>query len=148
MTEKTQIHNKPLFLSIRYSQGLDKLLVFSYQLIEKYFEHIFLQTYGSGVKSIRFTFVCMTHQTQNHQEKTLFSQKDKELYIVRQLDYGVFSQLSLDNALKMQANVFLQALNKVRKRKKTIPDFDFERFYADVENLFREKGWIENEKSF
>ena len=31
---------------------------------------------------------------------------------------------------------------------KTIPDFDFERFYADVENLFREKGWIENEKSF
>jgi hypothetical protein len=48
----------------------------------------------------------------------------------------------------MQANVFLQALNKVRKRKKAIPDFDFERFYADVEKLFAENRWIENEKDF
>jgi hypothetical protein len=148
MTEKTQIHNKSLFLSIRYSQGLDKSLVFSHQLLEKNFEPISLEIYGTGVHSLRFTFVCLTHRTQNHQEKTLFSQKDKELYIVRQLDYATFSQLSLENALKMQANVFLQALNKVRKRKKAIPDFDFERFYADVEKLFAENGWIENEKDF
>jgi len=118
-----------------------------YTELEKHLENINLAAYGRGLSHILTFFVCVPFQDKN-KEHIRFYANDKGLDIVRQLDYAVFSQLSLDNALKMQANVFLQALNKVRKRRKTIPDFDFERFYANVENLFREKGWIENEKSF
>jgi hypothetical protein len=106
-----------------------------------------LAAYGHGLSHILTFFVCVPFRDKN-KEHIRFYANDKGLDIVRQLDYATFSQLSLENALKMQANVFLQALNKVRKRKKAIPDFDFERFYADVEKLFAENRWIENEKDF
>jgi hypothetical protein len=42
----------------------------------------------------------------------------------------------------MQAQIFLAALEKVKNRKKTLNDFDFKRFYQDVEKAFKEKNWV------
>lgn len=122
---------------------LDGNLVRTYGVFERAItDKIKLSNYGNGLSHILCFFVCVPFDDPNKSRERFYS-KDKELFIVRQLNYEIFSQLSVEEALKMQAKVFLAALENVKNRKKQIPDFDFLRFYEDVERLFREKNWID-----
>ena len=121
---------------------LDFELAISYKSIEETLtSNLVLTNYGAGLAGILCFFVCAPFDDPN-KERERFYTKDKEIFIVRQLNYEIFSRLSLEDAVKMQAQVFLAALEKVKNRKKQIPDFDFHRFYADVEKLFKEKNWL------
>ena len=130
------------FTSKTWHELSDELGV-SYVKIKKYLNaSITLSDYGSGIESILCFFVCVPFKDKN-KEHVRFYNSDKGLDIVRQLNYEIFSQLSVEEALKMQAKVFLAALENVKNRKKQIPDFDFPRFYEDIVRLFREKNWID-----
>ena len=104
-------------------------------------EKITLSDYGTGIQSILCFFVCLPYDDPNNEHERFYA-RDKGLDIVRKLDYDVFRQLKKEDAVKMQAQIFLAALEKVKNRKKTLNDFDFKRFYQDVEKAFKEKNWV------
>jgi hypothetical protein len=121
---------------------LSEELAGSYVIIrEQLAEKITLSDYGTGIQSILCFFVCLPYDDPNNEHERFYA-RDKGLDIVRKLDYDVFRQLKREDAVKMQAQIFLAALEKVKNRKKTLNDFDFKRFYQDVEKAFKEKNWV------
>jgi len=121
---------------------LSEELAGSYVIIrEQLAEKITLSDYGTGIQSILCFFVCLPYDDPNNEHERFYA-RDKGLDIVRKLDYDVFRQLKKEDAVKMQAQIFLAALEKVKNRKKTLNDFDFKRFYQDVEKAFKEKNWV------
>lgn len=126
----------------KYWHELSEELAGSYFVIRQVLaQKITLSDYGTGVKSILCFFVCLPYDDPNNEHERFYA-RDNGLDIVRKLDYDIFRQLKNEDAVKLQAQIFLAALEKVKNRKKPLKNFDFNRFYGDIEKLFKENGWV------
>ncbi|TAE01212.1 MAG: hypothetical protein EAZ97_03640 [Bacteroidetes bacterium] len=105
-------------------------------------DHLKIKDYSNEVKEYFFVFIVFSLGGKtNH----FFNKKKGVLWHGLALDYAKFEAANLEEALQMQAELYLQGIKdipKIRGMKKVA--FDWERFYADAKNLFEKQGWIKN----
>ncbi|TAE01210.1 MAG: hypothetical protein EAZ97_03630 [Bacteroidetes bacterium] len=107
-------------------------------------DHLKMKDYSNEVKEYFFLFVVSYKLT--YQISHFFNKKKGVLWHGLALDYAKFEAANLEEALQMQAELYLQGIKdipKIRGMKKIA--FDWERFYADAKNLFEKQTWIKKE---
>jgi hypothetical protein len=108
-------------------------------------QYIKLKNYvkNNYIESIFFVFLILpTYNGQGveWQEKKLFKKNQKWLYLnIYFTDYTQFIDAKPQEALKLMAT---ETLRGAKKFLSGVKDFNFERFYADVEDLFKRQGWV------
>jgi hypothetical protein len=75
-----------------------------------------------------------------YKEQKYFKPRSKSLFLdLKAIDYDKFTTATKQEALKIMAT---ETLRGVKKFLSGVKDFNFERFYADVEGLFKQQGWV------
>ncbi|TAD98941.1 MAG: hypothetical protein EAZ97_09990, partial [Bacteroidetes bacterium] len=104
------------------------------------FDHLKMKDYSNEVKEYFFIFIAVSY---HYEERHFFNKKKGVLWHGLALDYAKFEASNLEEALQMQAELYLQGIKdipKIRGMKKIA--FDWEHFYSDAKNLFEKQGWI------
>lgn len=106
-------------------------------------EHLQLLDYGKGLKGIAFIFIVQQSYSKFHREEMTYDRKRKELYIQMKLPYELVEQYERPQVLQLMATTYLHTIKDLPKL--NIPDFDYQRFAKDVEQLFEGQGWLVKE---
>ncbi|MEK7254896.1 MAG: hypothetical protein AAB316_09135, partial [Bacteroidota bacterium] len=75
-----------------------------------------------------------------HENEARYIAKKRMVEMYRKLDYDQVFNSDEDEVREMMAELFVNSINLWRKWR--IPDFDVDRFQADVRRLFARKGWL------
>ena len=130
------------FTSITWREVSDKVVFPNLDVIRQALNaHLSLSNYGTGVKEIAYIFVALRPSNTLHSESLSYSKIKKEVFIQKKLPYELVEAYSESDVLSLMAVAYLQSLQDLSKRK--IVDFDGQRLYTDVQQLFAEKGWLD-----
>jgi hypothetical protein len=100
-----------------------------------------LESYGEGVKGIAFIFIVTLPADDIHVESFRYRKKNQEIHVQMRLPFAAVKSSSLEEVLHLMAQKYLDTMLE-KLLNKNIPEFDWRRFTADVQNLFEQKGWL------
>lgn len=111
---------------------------------DKLNQHISLQNYGSGVNSIYFTHIVMRPANKNHPDFQRYKPRKKEIHFGINLVYEEVKGSTNTEVLRLMGQSFLNSILLYPELK--VKDFDYKRFYTDVQKLFAVNGWLMSER--
>jgi len=116
----------------------------SYEIRNILGSHLILTDYEAQTKMYWLRMLVMLPSPLNETKPPrYFSKKQGILYDYLELDCETMLKVSIPEAHQMQAEAYLQAILKIptiRGMKKR--NFQTEKFYADVRQLFQQAGWV------
>jgi Immunity protein 44 len=96
--------------------------------------------YSQSLKRILLVGIVYSPNTKvPEMDKISFLKKMQKLEIYLNLDYEALLQADEAQTLRLIAQTYLAAISRFLSKRK---DFDHQRFYTDVEKLFRENGYL------
>ncbi len=99
-----------------------------------------IENYSLNVKSVFFIFIVTEPKNSIcRKDKITFLTKNKILKISFNLNYNEFLTIEEHNSIKILAFAFLKAIQTFLLNRK---DFNGEKFYQDVKNLFIQENLI------
>ena len=102
-------------------------------------EFLSIRNYGNGLKYTLFIYLIDLPNT-IHQEGKYYSKKNQYLKIIKKIDFDLAMRLPRDEYQSLLASTYLSSVEEYKNWK--IKDFDCERFYQDLKQLFLDKGLI------
>lgn len=105
-------------------------------------ENLSISNYSSALKNLTFIYLIMPPNNDgvNWKERKYYKRSEQKYFIdICFSDYDRFCKAKPQEALKLMAT---ETLRGAKKFLSGVKDFNFERFYADVEDLFKEQGWV------
>lgn len=108
----------------------------------KYGEYFQQRDYGSGVFGVTVTLMCRGLHT-NFKQRIRFAKAEKKLYMDIMLDFIEMRDATDEQRKKIVATrLYNEVPEIVAKYKKKIPDFDADRFNADLQQWIKGTGWM------
>lgn len=108
-------------------------------------ERITLANYGNNITSIFFIFVADHPPVRLHPERVEYNKKKHDIFMRLHLPYDLVEKYNEAQVMQLMASFYLNAM-ETHLPQLRIPDFDYQRFVADVGALFEEKGWMEKKE--
>lgn len=109
---------------------------------------LIINNYTEKIERIVFTYMGYKLDDPIHnKELRYYNKRKKRLELSLKLDYEKVLQANETEMLQMMAQLYLEAIKtypNIRGKVK-LSEFDYIRFYEDVEALFVEKGWVEKQ---
>jgi hypothetical protein len=116
---------------------------FSLKIQDLFNENLSISNYSvSKIKHLSFIFIILPSDWNGVQrpERKYYKNKECKLYVDLHIsNYQQFIDAKPQEALKLMAT---ETLRGAKKFLSGVKDFNFERFYADVEDLFKRQGWV------
>ena len=139
------MHSPFVVTGIVWHEVQDKTAFENINMVEDVLnDHLQLSNYGPGlIGGIAFVFIAQQPDNTIHKEEMTYRRKKKELYIQMKLPYESVAQYERPQVLELMAGTYLRTIQQFGKLK--IPDFDYQRFAKDVEQLFEAQGWLVRE---
>ncbi len=141
----THIEDDFIITGATWHEVADKLMLNEFE--ELICQNLKISDYSDEVKQYLFLFIAVHSDNPNHDNwAKYFSRKKGILYHNLKLDFERFEKATQEEANQMQAELYLQSILEIptlRGMKKI--DFDAQKFYADTQNLFLQKGWLKSE---
>jgi Immunity protein 44 len=94
----------------------------------------------SSIKNLIVIFVAFSPEAFPEPEKLRFRKSKNEIEIRINIDYEALLQAKEAQTRQLIAKTYLSAISRFLSKRK---DFDYQRFYADVEKLFRANGFLD-----
>ena len=120
-------HNTP------YSKIIQKIII----------TNLNLSSYSKKrIKHLIFTFIIYPEAWNGVEryEQKYYTRRDKELYLdIKVSDFNKFCQATKKEAQQIMASEILRGTKKFLQNEK---DFDYKKFYADLEKLFKKEGLV------
>jgi len=108
------------------------------EVIEKAFNsNMKINNYTNIINEILFVYVAANSKSIPRPDKLSYLRKSKTLQIVYNLNYETFVIAQQEQATKLMAEAYLQAIEKYLIDRK---DFNGKKFYEDVKLLFVNNG--------
>jgi len=104
-------------------------------------KRIKLSDYGDNIKEIIFIFVADHPPVRLHPERVEYNKKKHDIFMRLHLPYDLVEQYDEAQVMQLMASFYLNAMETYLPQLR-IPDFDYQRFVADVRALFEEKEWV------
>ncbi len=101
-----------------------------------------IKDYSCKLKQLTVTFIIYPEDWNgiNRKEQWYYNNKKTNLFVdIKIVNYQQFIEATPQEALKIMAT---ETLRGVKKFLSGVKDFNFERFYADLESLFKQHGWV------
>jgi len=116
---------------------------FSLKIQDLFNENLSISNYSvSKIKHLSFIFIILPSDWNGVQrpERKYYKNKECKLYVDLHIsNYQQFIDAKPQEALKLMAT---ETLRGAKKFLSGVKDFNFERFYADLESLFKRQGWV------
>ncbi|MEZ4888400.1 MAG: hypothetical protein R3E32_26975 [Chitinophagales bacterium] len=129
------------FTAITWKDVTDKV---NFQAVgELLNEKLTLSNYGGAVKSVYCTFLAIQANNEFHDEFVDFDTEEQILEMALKVDIRQLKDATEADTLQLMAKVFLEYIVQYP----SIEGFDQKRFYADVQSVFAEKGWLQNQNT-
>lgn len=127
-----------VFSSASWHEVYDKLSTASIkQVITK---NLTLANYTTTVNKIVFIYIATRPNNIRHTEVKKYHPRKKEIHTYLKLDYEKVKVSSKTTVVQMMAQLFLDSILLYPEMK--VKDFDYQRFYQDVQALFQEQDWL------
>jgi len=98
-----------------------------------------ISDYTEKLQKIVFVYLAASPELAIiHDDFMKYRRKSKCIEIGLNLDYELLTQTEDENVLEILASSYLEGIKKFMQ----IKDFDYKRFYHDVEQLFFDNGFI------
>jgi len=116
---------------------------FSLKIQDLLNENLSISNYSvSKIKHLSFIFIILPTDWDGVQrpERKYYKNKERKFYVDLHIsNYQQFIDAKPQEALKIMAS---ETLRGAKKFLSGVKDFNFERFYADLESLFKQQGWV------
>jgi len=121
--------------------GADKNINWAFDIQELFKTQLKINNYSKEkIKHLTITYIILTpeHNGVDWKERKYYKRTDKNFYIdIKFPNYEQFCNANRQTALRMMAEQTLRGTKLFLEKEK---DFDFPKFYNDVEKLFRDNG--------
>ncbi len=129
--------------SSRTNNDSYKNVLVSNELEEVLSNYLSIENYSKEkIKHLTFIFIVLPsdHKGVDWKERKSYSRNDKILRMeIKFPDYERFCKAEKPEVLQIMAEQTLRGIEVFLSKEK---DFDYPKFYVDVKELFRMKGWI------
>jgi len=125
-------------ISISSEEVKDKIDAISFgELLN---DNLDLNDYGTGLTKVGFTFVGKKPDDQPIQNEAEYDPIQKKISLKLNLNYYQIKSVEKNDVSKVMATLFLNSIDVYKQLE--VPEFEFSKFYRDLEGLFFRRGLL------
>jgi Immunity protein 44 len=137
---ETQIELQSIWLTYFAEPLVSNKLIQQHQQIYPLLDSLNCMDYSPSIQSFGIIIVAFSPEAFPEPEKLRFRKSKNEIEIRINIDYEALLQANEAQTRQLIAKTYLSAISRFLSKRK---DFDYQRFYEDVEKLFRANGFLD-----